>query len=422
MHKVISHQEQEESLLSRLPLSQQAALICGGLCLLTSLALVSLGILSSRFIVNQQQQLHGNKLAQQMAEQIAPILAGGDRIRLEVSLQQLQSKHQLLALKVIDVEGRALGAAGAATPGTGVRYRSPILLEGNIAGECLLVKSAEAGAGDLRGMSLGLLSLSLLLSIFVAVLAARWGQNLAQRLRAAITQLVLVETGAENPTSRSELQQLENTISRLPLDLLKPTAAATTNTADYRHANLLYIKLTSLAAHVETLDESSLLHYTALQRRLIGGAAELYGGKLTVVRPFGLLVSFGEGHNSGDPAFRALAAAWLIKQVSATLNTELPLRMKFSLACGFTETGVGSSRDIYPDLYNQHLIDELEAVTSVDSDNIMLMDAVAEDLQVSNRCRLSHEGGHHSLTDFAEPYHDLLQRQQELLLRELRRD
>jgi hypothetical protein len=422
MHKVIPHKEQDNSVLARLSLSQQAALVCGGLCLLASLALATLGSLSSRFILSEQQQLHGDELAHRLAETIAQVLAAGDLIRLEVSLRQLQARHQLLELKVIDVEGRALAATGTAARGTGMRYRSPIIIEGNIAGECQIVKAIEPGFADLQGMSLGLFSLALLLSIFVAVLAAKWGQSLAQRLRAAIAQLVLVETDADIQTNRSELQQLENTISRLPLDLLKPTASATTNTADYRHANLLYIRLTSLGMHVETLDESSLLHYTELQRRLIGGAAELYGGKLSVVRPFGLLVSFGEGHNTGDPAFRALATAWLIKHVAATLNTELPLRMKFSLACGFSETGVGSSQDVYPDLYNQHLIDELEAATRDDSDDILLMDAVAEDLQVSNRCRLGNEGDHQTLIDFAEPYHDLLQRQQELLLRELRRD
>ena len=93
-----------------------------------------------------------------------------------------------------------------------------------------------------------------------------------------------------------------------------------------------------------------------------------------------------------------------------------------SLACGFSEIGVGSGVDIYPDLYNQHLIDELESATGGDAENILLTDTVAEDLQVSSRCRLSKEQGHWSLAGFIEPYHDLLERQQELLLRELRRD
>jgi hypothetical protein len=394
--------------------------ICGGLCLLSGLALVLLGSLSSRFILNEQQQLHGEAIARQVAQQIAPILARGDLIRLEVSLRQLQSSHQLLEVEVLDVEGRALAATGAVPRGTGMRFRSPITLGGNLAGESLIVVAAESGLAELRRMSLVLFSLSLLLSIFTTILAAKWGQHLAQRLNAATAQLDHIDTANDAKKSGDELTQLENAISRLPLNLLKPSASASASTDNYHHANVLYIRLTSLVAHVETLDETSLIHATELQRRLITGAAELYDGSVSVVRQFGLLVSFGEGHNTGDPAVRALSTAWLVKQVSATLNNELPLRMKFSMACGFTEVGTGSSEDVYPDLYNQHLIDELEAATNGDSESILLMNAVATDVQVNLCCSLSRDENHSSLDGFSEPYHDLLERQQQLLLANLR--
>jgi hypothetical protein len=348
-------------------------------------------------------------------------LAGGDLIRLEVSLRALQSKHQLLELRVLDVDGRALAAAGSAPRGAGIQYRSTITIEGNIAGESLVTLAADPALGELHRMALGLFSLALLLSVFIAALGARWGQHLARGLRDAVAQLMLVEKTTPTHVFENELRQLQNAISQLPLDLLKPTATATPNAQNYCHGNLLYIRLTSLSTHVEALDEASLLHYTELQRRLVGGVAELYGGTLTVARQFGLLLSFGERHNSGEPAFRAVSAAWLIQQVAAALNTELPLRMTFSLACGYTETGVGSSQDIYPDLYNQHLIDELEAATSEDSASILLMAAVASDVQVKNRCRLGQEANHTSLVDFAEPYHELLERQQQLILADLRR-
>lgn len=389
--------------------------------MLASLLLVLLGSLSSRFIVDEQQQLHNGMVAAQVAQQVAPVLAGGDLIRLEVSLRALQSKHHLLELRVLDVEGRALAATATAPRGAGIQYRSPITIEGNIAGECVITLAANPALSELYKMAQGLLALALLLSIFIAVLGARWGQRQAQKIRAATDQLFLVENSAPVSSGKNELRQLQHAVSQLPLDLLKPTATATTNAENYSHGNLLYIRLTSLGMHVETLDEASLLLATEQQRRLIRGAAELYGGTLSVVRQFGLLLSFGEGHNWGEPAFRAVSAAWLIKQVAITLNAELPLRMKFSLACGYTEAGVGSSQDIYPDLYNQHVIDELEAITSKESENILLMSAVASDEQVSARCRLANEAGHIGLLNFAEPYQDLLQRQQQLLLEDLRR-
>ena len=387
-----------------------------------SLSLVLLGGLSSRYILGEQELRHGGALAISVAEKIAPILARGDLIRLEVSLQQLLARHHLLQLSVFDIEGRALGVAGAAAAGIGNLYRSPITIEGNIAGESVIIMAPDASLQELQKMSLGLFSLALLLSLLAAVLGSIWGQSLSQRLLKAIGLLALSEAPVDNEASRDELTQLDTAISRLPLDLLKPTASSTASSGDYQQASLLYISLTSLSTHVETLDEASLLNSTELQRRLISGAAELYGGKLSVARQFGLLVSFGEAHNSGEPAYRAVAAAWLIKQVAASMSIELPLRIKLSLACGFSACGVGSSADIYPDLYNQHLIDELESVTSDKPENILLTDAVAEDMQVSSRCRLSNGAGQWSLANFTEPYHDLLERQQELLLRELRRD
>jgi len=387
-----------------------------------SLSLVLLGGLSSRHILGEQELRHGDALAISVAEKIAPILAAGDLIRLEVSLRQLLARHHLLQLSVFDIEGRAVGVAGEAPAGFGDPYHSPITIEGNIAGECVIIRAPDASVQELRKMSLGLFSLALLLSLLAAVLASKWGQSLSRRLQKAIGLLALSEASVDNEASRDELTQLDTAISRLPLDLLKPTASSTANSGNYQQASLLYIRLTSLGTHVETLDEASLLNSTELQRRLIHGAAELYGGTLSVARQFGLVVSFGEVHNSGQPAFRAVAAAWLIKQVAASMSKELPLRIKLSLACGFSSCGIGSSTDIYPDLYNQHLIDELESTTSDNPENILLTDGVVEDMQVSSRCLLSNEAGHWILAGFAEPYHDLLERQEELLLRELRRD
>ena len=387
-----------------------------------SLSLVLLGGLSSRYILGEQELRHGGALAISVAEKIAPTLASGDLIRLEVSLQQLLARHRLLQLSVFDLKGRALGVAGAAPAGIGNLYRSPITIEGNIAGESVIITAPDASLQELQKMSLGLFSLALLLSLLATVLGSKWGQSLSHRLLKAIGLLALSEAVVDNEASGDELTLLDAAIARLPLDLLKPTASSTAGSGDYRQASLLYISLTSLSTHVETLDEASLLNSTELQRRLISAAAELYAGKLSVARQFGLLVSFGEVHNSGEPAYRAVAAAWLIKQVAASMSIELPWRIKLSLACGCSACGVGSSADIYPDLYNQHLIDELESVTRDQPENILLTEAVAEDMQVSSRCRLSNGAGQWSLADFTAPYHDLLERQQELLLRELRRD
>ena len=89
-----------------------------------------------------------------------------------------------------------------------------------------------------------------------------------------------------------------------------------------------------------------------------------------------------------------------------------------SQACGISETGIGSSQDIYPDLYNQHLVDELAELTNSPTGGIHLTGAVAAEVEITNRCRVRDEG--RMLAGFEEPYCDLLERQRELLLKELR--
>jgi len=397
-------------------LSQRLAVFCGGLCLLATMVLALLGGFSSRYLFSEQEQLQGRLLAARIAAEIAPLIAATDLLRLKVSLQQLREKHRLLQISVVDVEGRLMASAGKPDETGGRRFGAFIYLEGHIAGEATVVAHPSPVEPDLERMSLGLLALALLLSVFAAMLGARWGRERASRIARLTGELSLGESGT---ATADELEALEAAVARLPLDLLKPPAAASTSTADYREAGLLYIRFDSLETHVETLDETSLLAYTEHQRRLIDGAAQFYGGKIGVVRQFGMLVSFDADRDSGSSAFRAVSTAWLIRQSTDGLNPGLSLRIQLSMACGLTETGLGSPQDIYPDLYNQHLIDELAAMTAPRSPDILLSESVAADAEVINRCELADSENHPALRGFLEPYCDLLERQQKLLLREL---
>ena len=400
-------------------LPHNLAWICGGLCLMVALPLVLLSSLASRYLLEQEQHIHGKSLATIVAGDLAPVLATGDLISLEVSLRQILSRHQLAGIQVEDAEGRPLGSAGANADAGDVAYHSLISIDGNIAGEMILLIPPGATGADIQRMNLGLLSLTLLLSLFAAALAAHWGQGFASRLRALSEKLALGEPDSIDTEAAGEIDQLEKAVARLPLELLKPPAAAAGTTADYGDAGLLYIHLDSLSQYVETLDETSLLQHTELQRRLVSSAAQLYGGKMTVVRQFGLLVSFSDRQSAGSPAFRAVSTAWLIQLTAGEAGTGHSLRIRLSQACGISETGIGSSQDIYPDLYNQHLVDELAELTASPTGGIHLTEAVAAAGEITNRCRVTGEG--RMLAGFEEPYCDLLERQRQLLLKEFRR-
>ena len=94
------------------------------------------------------------------------------------------------------------------------------------------------------------------------------------------------------------------------------------------------------------------------------------------------------------------------------------LKQRLSMACGIGEAPAGA--DIYPALYNQHVIDELSLRAEDAETAVVLNEACAGDTDITNRCELSPDpGGGQQLANFEEPYCDLLERQRQLLLREL---
>ena len=145
--------------------------------------------------------------------------------------------------------------------------------------------------------------------------------------------------------------------------------------------------------------------------------AALYGGSLSVAREFGLVVSFSGHHPSGSPGFRALSCGWLLQQLAADLDDARRLSYRLGLACGLGEASRDSNRDIYPALYNQHIIDELAEAAS-DTD-VLVSRALAADADIANRCRLEGEENFRVLAGLTGPQVDLLERQRQLLLQEL---
>ncbi len=288
-------------------ISQRLALLCGSLCLALALVLVLIGNLSSRYILEQQSRAQLATLATELAAQVAPLVAVGDLVRLEATLRGMRGRHNLQQLTVEDLDERPLGQAGSGiTPNSSVT-RAQVTIDGNIAGELEIVSAPDPALEEQRGMSFGLLVLGILGSLFAAALAGRWGQDHAGRINALRVQLAGSGSGAD--AAGDELAALEGAVAALPLDLLRPPADSEQQGGDYQEAGLLYVSLASLARYVETLDEQSLLEYTEAQRELIAAAAALYGGSLSVVREFGLLVSFTGDHATGSPGFRAVSCA-----------------------------------------------------------------------------------------------------------------
>jgi hypothetical protein len=184
------------------------------------------------------------------------------------------------------------------------------------------------------------------------------------------------------------------------------------------------VRLKSLARYVETLDEQSLLDYTDELRHLFEGVTALYGGQLSVAREFAVLVLFSGDHGAGSPGFRAACAAWLLGRLADDLSSRRPLQFRFAMACGVGEAGRYRGTDtpgksLYADLYNQHIIDDLSALADDKAGALRLSKALAGRSEMQSRCRLDMTSEPARLEAFEEPYADLLERQHQLLIREL---
>jgi hypothetical protein len=407
--------------------SQRIALVCGGLCLAVALLLVLVSHLSSRYILEQQRADHSRSLIEDIARDVAPVLAQGDLIRLESMLRSIQERHKLRWLSVLDLDERPLGHAGEQMILAGRQYRQALTIGDHVAGELILVRGPDAALDEQRHMSLGLLFLAVLASLFVAVLAGRWGYTIGQRLQALRDRLTL-----EEPGTVDEIASLEAAVQALPIELINSRSQFSANSngddnamdAGFQEAGLLFIRLHSLARYVETLDENSLLQYTHSLQAMTTAVAGLYGGKLSVSREFGLTLIFSGDHAAGGSAFRCVSSAWLLQRLARELGTRRPLQFDLGLACAPGE----ANRDpefspgeaaIYPDLYNQHVLNDLAVRTESPGNEILVADSLASDDELSRRCEFENGDGWCALTGFEEPYADQLGRQYQLLLREL---
>ena len=301
-------------------ISQQFALTTAGLCLLVSLALVPLGAISSRHMQAQQQEEYGIALAHQIARRISTALESGDLLSVSASLQRFVETSSAEQVAIFDVEGKAIGQAGAALGSQLSQYTAPVRVESDVAGKVVITVSGDdARAAHLRFV-LSLLGLAVLLSLAVYGTCRHLGQRLSNRLKIMARAVTLEEDTRGLPDNEVEL--LEKRIAELPMDLLRTRSDAGPREENYRKTAALYLHLTSLIDYVDTLDENSLHRYTDRLHQVVYAAAGFYGGELHVVRQFGLAVFFSGDNKAGSAAFRA--ASWERRFVTTAGTSATP--------------------------------------------------------------------------------------------------
>ncbi|MFT6285789.1 MAG: putative membrane protein affecting hemolysin expression [Alcanivorax sp.] len=401
-------------------LSQLLALMTAGFCLLVSLALVVLAATSSQHMQESQQAGYGKALASQIAHRIGAAMESGDLLKVAASLQRFIETSSAEQVAIFDVEGKALGQAGTAQGKSVQQYKAPVRIENDVAGEVVITISNDNEEAARLRLLLSLLGLAILLSLTVYGASHQLGLKFAERLNRLSRRLEL-----EGTTTRgepvNELFQLARRVDALPMDLLRTRSSAGPRDEHYRSTAALYLHLQSLSQYVDALDEHSLHRYTDRLHRIIYAAAGFYGGELQVSRQFGLVVYFNGDTNAGSGPFRAACAAWLIKAVCHQMEKNMSLSLSIAMAIGSSELGVGDSADIYPGLYMQATLDELQSACTEAGDRVLLSPVISDDIDISARLeqRTDAWGKYSALKKFAGQYQDLLERQLRLILKRL---
>ena len=402
----------------RLPLGQQLALVAASCCLVATLALVALAARSSQYTQDNLQNDYGHAVTEQLAMRLASELAAGDLLGVSAELQKLVAQGSIAGARAVDIDGTSLAEAGLIEQ-LPMPFSAAILIAGDMAGRAEVATDTREQDEARLVFLLGLSALALLLSIVVYGVTHTLGQRLARNIDAVSAALVDV-TDDEN-TETNEVEKLRLRVAALPLNLLRPGTADTGQQDEhYEDTAVLYLRISSLPDYVDTLDEQRLQRYIAQIHRLVFGAAGFYGGRLQVVRQLGLAVFFTGEHKIGSPMLRAASCGWLIQQACPSLEERLRLSVKLGMAIGSSELGLGDSDDIYPGLYTQATLDELEILAGMSNEGIGISAAASTDIDLSTRMDVEAASqGRQVIGGLADGHRDLLERQLHILLKAL---
>lgn len=385
-----------------------------------SCALVTLGAISTNHMQSLMREEYGSALARLVAARVGAAMESGDLLSVSASLRRYINTSSAQAIAVNDVEGKVLGLAGKAEGKNLHQYTAAVRIESDIAGHVVVTINADdARAAQLR-LILSMLGLAVLLSLAVFGISRRFGQRLGGQLSHLARKIALEEEPPGHQPD-NELLRLERQIEALPMDLLRTRSEPGPQDENYRTTAVLYLHLTSLVNYVDTLDENSLHRYISRLHQVVYAAAGFYAGDLQVARQFGLAVYFSDRNKAGSAAFRAASCAWLVRAVSQALQKDMTLSLSIAMAISQSELGAGSGADIYPGLYTQHTLDELQQVCASKPPNILLSPAACEDTDIAGRLqyRPTEVMDYAVIEEFAGPYQDLLERQLRLVLKRL---
>lgn len=365
-------------------LSLQVPLIATACALAVGICLLWLATTASIYLQGEQEKRYGESLARQVAANVRDALQSGDLLATRATLQRSLDSSLARGIAIVDVEGAAIGSAGQLGGLGTVRYRAPISIGGDIAGEVQLTVDDDPGRESRWRFLVSLIALVAALGLLVFMVTRLLAQRLVDRIMALQSELSL--PGSEEPAeTANELALLEHTVAMLPLDMLRGHAPLPAAARDFQDSAILFVHLASLARYVDTLSESNLHRYVRRLQQIVQAAAHCYRGDLGVARPYGLVLRFAPQPNAGSESLRAACCARLIARVAEGLRDRTSLSLDLSMALGHCEQEREEVEDIYPQLHVQGVVDDLREVclAARDYPAILIEESVAADEQLA---------------------------------------
>jgi len=377
---------------------------------------------SSRHLLLEQQDEYGFSIAGHLASQASVHLANNDLLGLEALLLSWHERLPIEFARIQNLDAKEVAVAGARRSRVVREYRADILINRDSAGTVFVVLGSDRQLALQQTLMVGLLGLALVLCLLAFIAARTASGALSRRIRAVTARLQVANVvPAEALEAENELRALEQVAAALPLELLQPPLPTGLDLSAYQSIAVVYLQLNSLSAYVDTLDEAALQRYTRRTHQIISAAAGLYGGSVSVVRQFGLALRFSGKHAAGSPALRAASAAWLVHELARELQRHLGRNMSISIAAGRSELGLGSSDDIYPELYLQHALDALQQICATLPPRPLLAPELCSEPDLEARAELLPTELHDYaiLAGFGDNQRELLERQLRLVWKQL---
>ncbi|MEM8493187.1 MAG: hypothetical protein AAF756_20410 [Pseudomonadota bacterium] len=414
--------------IERLSLSRSVPLLAASGALVLGLSIVGFAATSSGYLQQARDSSYAESLATQIAVSISEPLQRSDLLSVRAFLDRYLRQALAAGISILDIEGNPIAAAGDTSAMQLEGFSAPISIGGDIAGRVIVYldgqQQRESQWRFIFSLSALVGALSLLAYLGAKAIVRRQVEALEQ-MRSYLT--LDNANDFEQSIHENELTALEATIGSLPLELLKAQAPVPSAASDFNERPLLLVHLASLARYVNTLSETNLHRYSRRMQQIIHAAARCYGGTLSVVRPYAIMVTFDD-HATESAVLNAINCGRLIALTAKGLQAHTSLSLDVVMAINLCETPVDEQDDVYPALHLQDSIDELrECCLSAASLPALFIpgrladnEALRADIDLDQMIQESTSGDFLRLQSLRPDRETLLAHQSELIIKRMR--